>query len=161
MAIFPPIDSSFGQAHSNEIGNLIRKASLVIDRHQNSKFIDDAYLIIGKGRLIKGDIKNATETFKYINSIDHDEITQASALIYLYQIYIDQKDFESALNVENFIKEVPLNTSQKTDFILNAHDKIVSKKKSIEEFRNNRLEKVNEAKKQQKILSSIQKEKTN
>ena len=119
MAIFPPIDSSFGQAHSNEIRNLIRKASLVIDRHQNSKFIDDAYLIIGKGRLIKGDIKNATETFKYINSIDHDEITQASALIYLYQIYIDQKDFESALNVENFIKEVPLNTSQKTDFILN------------------------------------------
>ena len=119
MGIFPPIDSSFGQAHSNEIGNLIRKASLVIDRHQNSKFIDDAYLIIGKGRLIKGDIKNATETFKYINSIDHDEITQASALIYLYQIYIDQKDFESALNVENFIKEVPLNASQKTDFILN------------------------------------------
>ena len=119
MGIFPPIDSSFGQAHSNEIGNLIRKASLVIDRHQNSKFIDDAYLIIGKGRLIKGDVKNATETFKYINSIDHDEITQASALIYLYQIYIDQKDFESALNVENFIKEVPLNASQKTDFILN------------------------------------------
>ncbi len=119
MGIFPPIDSSFGQAHSNEIGNLIRKASLVIDRHQNSKFIDDAYLIIGKGRLIKGDIKNATETFKYINSIDHDQITQASALIYLYQIYIDQKDFESALNVENFIKEVPLNASQKTDFILN------------------------------------------
>jgi TolA-binding protein len=119
LGIFPPIDSSFGQAHSNEIGNLIRKASLVIDRHQNSKFIDDAYLIIGKGRLIKGDIKNATETFKYINSIDHDEITQASALIYLYQIYIDQKDFESALNVENFIKEVPLNATQKTDFILN------------------------------------------
>jgi TolA-binding protein len=119
MGIFPPIDSSFGQAHSNEIGNLIRKASLVIDRHQNSKFIDDAYLIIGKGRLIKGDVKNATETFKYINSIDHDEITQASALIYLYQIYIDQKDFESALNVENFIKEVPLNATQKTDFILN------------------------------------------
>ena len=119
LGIFPPIDSSFGQAHSNEIGNLIRKASLVIDRHQNSKFIDDAYLIIGKGRLIKGDIKNATETFKYINSIDHDEITQASALIYLYQIYIDQKDFESALNVENFIKDVPLNATQKTDFILN------------------------------------------
>jgi len=119
LSIFPAIDSSFGQAHSNEIGNLIRKASLVIDRHQNSKFIDDTYLIIGKGRLLKGDIKNAAETFKYINSIDHDEITQANALIFLYQIYLDQKDFESALNVENFIKEVPLNASQKTDFILN------------------------------------------
>jgi TolA-binding protein len=119
LSIFPPIDSSFGQAHSNEIGNLIRKASLVIDRHQNSKFIDDAYLIIGKGRLMKGDIKNAKETFKYINAIEHDAITQASALIYLYQIYISQKDFESALNVENFIKEVPLHASQKTDFILN------------------------------------------
>ena len=119
LSVFPPIDSSFGQAHSNEIGNLIRKASLVIDRHQNSKFIDDAYLIIGKGRLMKGDIKNAKETFKYINAIEHDAITQASALIYLYQIYISQKDFESALNVENFIKEVPLNAAQKTDFIVN------------------------------------------
>lgn len=119
LGIFPPIDSSFGQAHSNEIGNLIRKASLVIDRHQNSKFIDDAYLIIAKGRLMKGDVKNALETFKYINSIEHDAITQVSTLIYLYQIYINQKDFESALDVEDFIKEVPLNASQKTDFILN------------------------------------------
>lgn len=118
LGIFPPIDSSFGQIHNNEIGNLIRKASLVIDRHQNSKFIDDAYLIIGKARLMKGDVKNALETFKYINSIDHDQITQASALIYLFQIYTAQKDLESALNVENFIKEVPLNASQKTDYII-------------------------------------------
>jgi hypothetical protein len=65
---------------------------------------------------------------------------------------------------EDVWNEVSYKTSGgliKTDFILNAHDKIVSKKKSIEEFRNNRLEKVNEAKKQQKILSSIQKETTN
>jgi TolA-binding protein len=117
LSILPAIDSTFGQAHSQEIANLIRKASLVINRHQNSHYIDDAYLLIGHGRFLKGDLKNAVETYKYINSIDPDQATQIQALIRLYQIYIYQKDFENAEKVEEFIKEAPLNQTQKTDFL--------------------------------------------
>lgn len=118
LGILPAIDSSFGQTHQAEITNLIRKASLVIDRHQNSRYIDDAYLIIGHGRWIKGDLKNAIETYKYVNSIDHDALTQANSFIQLYKIYIYQHDFEAAIKVEEAMKEIPLSPAQKTHFLL-------------------------------------------
>jgi tetratricopeptide (TPR) repeat protein len=117
LSILPAIDSTFGQAHSQEITNLIRKASLVINRHQNSHYIDDAYLLIGHGRFLQGDLKNAVETYKYINSIEPDQDTQIQALLRLYQIYIYQKDFENAEKVEEFIKEAPLSQGQKTEFL--------------------------------------------
>jgi tetratricopeptide (TPR) repeat protein len=117
LSILPPIDSTFGQAHQQEITNLIRKASLVINRHQNSRYIDDAYLLIGHGRFLLGDLKNAVETYKYINSIEPDQDTQIQALIRLYQIYTYQKDFENAEKVEEFIKEAPLSNGQKTEFL--------------------------------------------
>lgn len=96
LPIIAPVDSSFGITHNLEIANLIRKASLVIDRHQNSKYVDDAYLLIAQGRYFQSDLKNALETLKYINTLDPDKQTQRQAMTLLYQVYLVQKDFESA-----------------------------------------------------------------
>ncbi|MEN9386344.1 MAG: hypothetical protein RLZZ185_1085 [Bacteroidota bacterium] len=105
LPIIAPVDSSFGITHKLEIANLIRKASLVIDRHQNSKYVDDAYLLIAQGRYFQSDLKNALETLKYINTLDPDKQTQRQAMTLLYQVYLVQKDFESAEKTENFILE--------------------------------------------------------
>ena len=110
LPIILQVDSSFGQAHSLEFGNIIRKASLVIDRHQNSRFVDDAYLLIGKTRLFQKDYKNALETFKYVNSIDHDAKTGQDALIDLYKLYLFQRNFESAERVDEVLVENNVNT---------------------------------------------------
>ena len=107
LPILAPIDSSFSQSNAKEIANLVRKATLVIDRHQNSHFVDDAYLIIGRGRLLQHDLPNALETFKYINSIPHDSKTQMAALLELASIYLFQADYESAQKVFNYIAENP------------------------------------------------------
>lgn len=118
LPILAPIDTSFSQSYVKEIANLVRKATLVIDRHQNSRFVDDAYLIIGRGRLLQHDLKNALETFKYINSIEHDPKTQQSALIELATIYLHQANYESAQKVFNFIAENPVNTSHEQELLL-------------------------------------------
>ena len=111
LAIIAPIDSSFGIKHKLEIGNLIRKASLVIDRHQNSAYVDDAYLLIAEGRMLQGDDKNAIETLKYINTLEPDSKTQSKALTLLYQVYLMQNDFESAEKAETYLLENELNGS--------------------------------------------------
>jgi outer membrane protein assembly factor BamD (BamD/ComL family) len=118
LNILEPIDSSFSQSYSKEIANLIRKATLVIDRHQNSHYLDDSYLLIGRGRLLQHDLNNALETFKYINSIEHDSKTQQSALIELATLYLHQSDYESAQKVFNFIAENPVNASHEQELLL-------------------------------------------
>ncbi len=110
LPILTPIDSTFGNNHNLEISNLIRKASLVIDRHQNSKYVDDAYLIIAQGRYLQRDFKNTLETLKYINTLNPDKKTQRQAMTLLYQVYLMQKDFESAEKTEAFIVENDLVT---------------------------------------------------
>lgn len=105
LPIIAPVDSTFGITHKLEIGNLIRKASLVIDRHQNSAYVDDAYLLIAEGRMLQRDYKNAIETLKYINTLEPDKKTQSKALTLLFQIYLMQNDFESAEKTESFLLE--------------------------------------------------------
>jgi tetratricopeptide (TPR) repeat protein len=109
LPIIAPVDSSFGITHKLDIGNLIRKASLVIDRHQNSAYVDDAYLLIAEGRMLQSDYKNAIETLKYINTLDPDRQTQRKAMTLLYQAYLIQNDFESAEKTDAFIIENELN----------------------------------------------------
>ncbi|MEY2895344.1 MAG: hypothetical protein RIS42_1063 [Bacteroidota bacterium] len=105
LPILAPVDSAFGISHKLEIGNLIRKASLVIDRHQNSAYLDDAYLLIAEGRLLQKDYKNAIETLKYINTLTPDTKTQRRTLTLLYQTYLLQNDYESAEKAEEFLTE--------------------------------------------------------
>lgn len=118
LPILPAVDSTFGQQHASEIDQIIKKASLVIDRHQNSHFIDDAYSLIGWGRYIKKDFKNAVETFKFVNSIDNDPRSQFTSLLHLYQIYTFQHDFVSAEKVSEFIQTLNLNREQKNSYLL-------------------------------------------
>ena len=105
LPIIAPVDSAFGIAHKLEIGNLIRKASLVIERHQNSAYVDNAYLLIAEGRILQKDFKNAVETLKYINTLEPDIQSQKRALNLLYQLYLIQNDFESAEKAETFLIE--------------------------------------------------------
>jgi len=114
LPILFPRDSSFKQSHDKEIKELIRKASLVIDRHQNSHFIIDAYLLIARGRLYQNDLKNAIETYKYVNSLE----IRPEALLALYEIYLDQKEFTAAEKIEDFLSENPLNANQKKQYLL-------------------------------------------
>jgi len=114
LPIVLPRDSSFRQGNEKDIKELIRKASLVIDRHQNSHYIIDAYLLIARGRLYQNDLKNAIETYKYVNSLD----IRPEALLALYEIYLQQQEFSSAEKIEEFLSENPLNANEKKQFLL-------------------------------------------
>lgn len=111
-------DSNLAKSNKEAIDKIIKKASIVIDRHQNSKYIDDAYLLIGKGRIYQADWKNAIETFKYVNSIDPDEDTQISSLLHLFKIYVQLDEYQEAEKVNEYLQTFSLSTSQKKEFYL-------------------------------------------
>jgi outer membrane protein assembly factor BamD (BamD/ComL family) len=118
LDILIPVDSNSAGAVSEQLAAVIKKSSLIVERHQNSKWLDDAYILIAKARLLKGDFRNAMETFKFVNGTATSEDQRGEALIGLMRAYIEQKEFATALRVADILREEDLNKNNTRDFYL-------------------------------------------
>lgn len=118
MTIFVPIDSTKSQAVATNLKEVIEKTSLIAERHSNSKYLAEAYILLGKSRLLKEDYINAIEVFKFINTTSSNENGKHSALIWLMRAYTEQKDYETALKVSEVLRTLDLNKENTRDFYL-------------------------------------------
>lgn len=118
LPILLPLDSTASQPVRAQLDDAIKKASLVAERHQNSRWVDDAYVLIGKTRLYRQDLPNAIEVFKYVNTKGTDDDNKHEALIYLMRAYTEQGDFQNGLTVAEYLRTQPLNKANTRDFYL-------------------------------------------
>lgn len=118
MTIFVPIDSLKSQAVATNLKEVIDKTSLIAERHSNSKYLAEAYILLGKSRLLKEDYINAVEVFKFINTTSSNEKGKHSALIWLMRAYTEQKDYDTALKVSEVLRTLDLNNENTRDFYL-------------------------------------------
>ncbi|MBD2699435.1 tetratricopeptide repeat protein [Spirosoma sp. BT702] len=118
LPILLPVDSNSISAVKPQIDDAIKKASLIPERHQNSKWLDDAYNLIGRARLLKQDLPNAIEVFKYVNTKGTNENDKHTALVGLMRAYIEASDYTNALNVAEYLRNQPLNKVNTRDFYL-------------------------------------------
>lgn len=118
LPILLPVDSNRAQAVKQFLDDGIKKASLVPERHQNSKWLDNAYNLIGRARLLKQDLPNAIEVFKYVNTKGTDEDDKHTALVGLMRAYVEGNDYNNALYVAEFLRNQPLNKINTRDFYL-------------------------------------------
>lgn len=118
LPVLLPLDSAVASTVSTELTAVIKKASMVAERHQNSRWLDDAYVLIGQARLIQEDYKNAIETFKYVNTTAEDDDARQAALIGLMRAYVEQGEFTTALRVAELLREEDLNKNNTANFYL-------------------------------------------
>lgn len=118
LPILLPVDSTLAQSVKPQLDDAIKKASLVPERHQNSKWVDNAYNLIGRARLLKQDLPNAIEVFKYVNTKGTDENDKHEALVGLMRAYVETGDYPNALNVAEYLRTQPLNKGNTRDFYL-------------------------------------------
>ena len=118
MPILLPVDSMLIQPVKPQLDDAIKKASLIPERHQNSKWLDNAYILIGRARLLKQDLPNAIEVFKYVNTKGTNENDKHTALVGLMRAYIEASDYTNALNVAEFLRTQPLNKPNTRDFYI-------------------------------------------
>lgn len=118
LPILIPVDSLSAMQVASDMDAVLKKASLVVERHQNSKWVDDAYVLIGRVRLHKQDFLNAIETFKYINTQSDNPDARHAAIVWLMRAYVEQQDFPSALRVSEYLREQSLNKQNSRDFYL-------------------------------------------
>ncbi len=79
----------------------IKKASLVIQRHEPSKWIDDCYFEIGRAYFYKKDYFTAAETFQFAAGRYKDKEVGDKSYIWLIKCYIILKKYPQAESVIN------------------------------------------------------------
>ncbi len=118
LPILLPVDSMLVQSVKPQLDDAIKKASLIPERHQNSKWLDNAYILIGRARLLKQDLPNAIEVFKYVNTKGTNDDDKHTALVGLMRAYVEANDYTNALNVAEYLRNQPLNKDNTRDFYL-------------------------------------------
>ena len=120
LPVFAPAGA--GKGSDALLDEAIKKASIPIQRHKNSDWVDDSYLVIGKARYYKDDYENAIQTFKFVNSKGKDPNAKHEALIWLLRTYTDMKEYIFAGNAIDAIKKKTLNKRNSREFALaSAH----------------------------------------
>ena len=113
--------------------NSIQKLSILIQRHPDSKYVYPSYSLIGKSRMLSQDIKQAITTLKYVNSKSDNQKSKNMSLIYLMRAYTENKDYDSAVEVYQYLKNITIEKDLKIEFLLNSYHlfKILNKKDEI------------------------------
>lgn len=116
LAVLPPPGQASSQTAA--LDEIVKKASIPIQRHKNSDWVDDSYLIIGKARYYQDDYENATHTFRYLVSKAKDENVKHAALIWLLRTYTDMKEYSYARQATEAALGKVLDKKNKKDFYL-------------------------------------------
>ncbi len=109
LKIFSDVDSGVINSMRDQLEEVIKKSSIAIQRHPNSRWVDDSYILVGKSRYYGGDFVNAIETFKYVNTKSEDDNARHEALIWLMRTFLDYNEENNAIAVSDYLKKEKLN----------------------------------------------------
>lgn len=122
LMTLPPVDTSVVSSKSTELEECVKKASIAIQRHKNSKWVDDSYILIGKARFYNQEYEDAVETFKYVNVNSDDDNARHQALINLMRTFIEKNEFNNAIYVSDYLKKEDLNKENTKNLaLMRAH----------------------------------------
>ncbi len=118
LKLYPSFDSTLAAGFEKEIEEAIKMASVAIQRHSNSKWVDDAYILVGKARMYSLDWGNAIQTFKYVNTHSKDKDAKHLAIINLIRTYIEHREMNNALAAIDYLNKANLSKSNRKKFLL-------------------------------------------
>jgi len=118
LPILMPLDSVLALPVKPQLLDAIKKTSIVAEKHQNSKWVDNSYIILGKSRLYLGEWADGLEALRYVYANGKDENDKNNALIVLMRAYISRKDYSNALGVAEYLSQQPLSKDATKDFYL-------------------------------------------
>lgn len=118
LKLFPHLDSAVAKGYDKEAQEAIKMASLAIQHHPHSKWVDDAYIVVGKARLYTLDWGNATQTFKYVNTKSKDPEARHRAIINLIRTFVEHKEFNNAKAAIDYLQKEKLTKDNTKNFNL-------------------------------------------
>ena len=90
-------NETLSQPELTKLDDVILKANSIINDKSQSKYVDDAYLVIAQANFLKSNFYNATEFFNYIfNSYPKQPELRQAALAYKARSLMNSERFEEA-----------------------------------------------------------------
>ncbi len=109
LEVYPTVTAQVEAQIAPKMLEAIKKASINIQRHKNSEWVDDSYIIIGKGRYYKKEeYELAINTFRYVNSKSKDFDTRHHSMIWLFRTYLNGNDMNNAKLIMDYLRKQPL-----------------------------------------------------
>lgn len=122
LRLFPPLDSTLAKSYDKDVQEAIKMASIAIQRHPKSRWVDDSYILVGKGRLYSFDWGNAIQTFKYVNTKGTDINARHQALLWLARTFTEHGEYNNAEATFDFLQKEKLSkTNLKNLYLEKAH----------------------------------------
>lgn len=118
LRLYPKLDSNQSKNYEKEFQEVIKMASLAIQNHKNSKWVDDSYILIGKARLYSLDWGNAIQTFKYVNTNSKDKDARHEAILNLIRTFTEHKEFNNARAAADFLQKADLTEAHTKQLLL-------------------------------------------
>jgi tetratricopeptide (TPR) repeat protein len=114
LPVFPYPDEAAAQAITPQMDRAIKKASKVISKHSFAKYnkkrreyckwIDDAYLMMGKAQFYKEDYITAQSTFNFVISRYKEDISKYDAMLWNARIGTLREKYDQAQsNLDNVV----------------------------------------------------------
>lgn len=122
LKLFPRLDTILAKSYTKDTEEIIKMASLSIQRHPNSRWVYKNYVLVGKARLYAGDYTNAIQTFKYVNTKSPNPNIRHEALVQLLRTFTEQNDFDRAEETFRFLEKEKLSKlNQKNLYLEKAY----------------------------------------
>ncbi|SFC89309.1 Tetratricopeptide repeat-containing protein [Flexibacter flexilis DSM 6793] len=108
LEIYQPISAATETSIKPLTEEIVKKASIPVQRHKYSKWVDDSYLLIGRARYYQADWENATTTYRYVYGKAKGKDEKSSALIWLLRTYVSAGEPKMASIARSVLeKEAP------------------------------------------------------
>ena len=118
LKVYPQVTSATVSSINSDLEEVIKKASLPIQRHKNSKWVDNSYTLVGVSRFYRMDYDNASITFKYVNSKGEDENDKHEALTWLLRTFTQTEQYNNAYSIISHLSKKKLTDKNKELFSL-------------------------------------------
>ncbi|WP_373521423.1 gliding motility protein [Aquiflexum sp.] len=103
LPVFYTIDSAFIEQNEELLKEVREFASRAVDWHRISKWKDPSYFLIGMADYYNAEFDDAANTFRYLNVNSKKKKIRHQSLVQLMRLYTDQKKFEDATYVIDFL----------------------------------------------------------
>jgi len=118
LRLYPKIDTALAKSYDKQIQETIKMASLAIQRHPNSKWVDDSYILVGKARLYSLDFGNAVQTLKYVNTRSKDPDAKHQAIIQLIRTFTEHNEYNNGQAAIDFVQKEDLSKTNKKNLLM-------------------------------------------
>lgn len=119
LPIYVPFDSTDAAALKEQTEDCIKKASISIQHHPESKWEYPAYILVGKARFYSTEFSDAVEAFKYVNTKSQNDDVRHEALIDLLRTFTANLEYQNAEAVIDHMAKEDLSDKNARVFYLN------------------------------------------